>query len=121
MILVDTSVWVDHFRSRDAILTQLIVEGAILHHPFVTGELAVGNLHQRERTILMLRSLPQIEPVDEDEFFDFMTSASLHGTGLGFVDIHLLAAIDWSNGQKLWTRDRKMREQAERFDLYREP
>ena len=121
MILIDTSVWIDHFRTGSSALAYLIAEDRVVQHPFVTGELAVGNPNARQRTILLLRSLPRIEPVNEQQFHDFMDNSRLFGTGLGFVDIHLLAAVDAAPGSKIWTRDRRMQEQADRLGLSCDP
>jgi predicted nucleic acid-binding protein len=116
VIVIDTSIWVDHLRSADPRLTELVIERILLQHPFVTGEIAVGSLANRARTIRALRGLPQIEPVSDDDFHSFMEAAALHGSGLGFVDIHLLAATA-NAGVAVWTRDRRMLEQANRLGL----
>jgi predicted nucleic acid-binding protein len=120
VIVVDTSIWVDHLRSADLRVAELVIERVLLQHPFVTGEIAAGSLHNRARTIRALRGLPQIEPVSEDELHVFMEDTSLHGTGLGFVDIHLLAATAMA-GATVWTRDRRMLEQADRLGLTCDP
>ena len=120
MIVVDTSIWIDHLRIAIPVLNQLVADRQLLQHPFVTGEIAVGSLANRLRTIRALRGLPQIEPVSHDDFHAFMEEAELHGTGLGFVDIHLLAATTLS-GAAIWTRDRRMREQADRLKICCDP
>ena len=112
MILVDTSVWVDHFREPDQALSLQILESRIVQHPFVTGELAVGNLNPRARTIELLRCVPQLEVASDDAFHTFTTDRKLAGCGLGFVDIHLLAAT-MQSGVRLWTRDRRLFDQAD--------
>lgn len=120
MIVVDTSIWIDHLRSAVPRVTELAIERVLLQHPFVTGEIAVGSLPNRARTIRALRGLPQIEPVSDDDFHAFLVDFTLHGTGLGFVDIHLLAATAMA-GATVWTRDRRMLEQADRLGLACDP
>ena len=121
MIVVDTSVWVDHLRSADQKLSALIAEAGMLQHPYVTGEIVVGNLHNRNQVIRALRRLPQIDPVSEADFHAFTEETVAYGTGLGFVDIHLLAATAAFPGARLWTKDRRMREHAERLGLAQLP
>ena len=121
VIVIDTSIWVDHFRAPDSRLVRLIAHDGIVQHPFVTGEIVVGNLHRRDRAIWGLRNLPRLEPVDEAAFHDFLEAAELFGTGLGFVDIHLLAATATRDKAGIWTRDRRMKEHAERLGLLSEP
>ena len=116
MIVVDTSIWIDHLRSIVPRVNELVVERLLLQHPFVTGEIAVGSLPDRVRTLRALRGLPQIDPVSDDDFHSFMEDTGLHSTGLGFVDIHLLAATAKA-GATVWTRDRRMLEQADRLGL----
>ena len=121
MIVVDTSVWVDHLRSADQKLSTLIAEAGMLQHPYVTGEIVVGNLHNRNQVIRALRRLPRIDPVSEADFHAFTEETVAYGTGLGFVDIHLLAATAAFPGARLWTKDRRMREHAERLGLAQLP
>jgi predicted nucleic acid-binding protein len=120
VIVVDTSIWIDHLRSADPRVSELVIEGVLLQHPFVTGEIAVGSLPNGARTIRALRGLPLIEPVSDDDFHVFMEDTILHGTGLGFVDIHLLAATAKAEAS-LWTRDRRIWEQANRLGLTYDP
>lgn len=120
MIVVDTSIWIDHLRSAIPRLSDLVLERSLMQHPYVTGEIAVGALPNRARTIRALRGLPPIIPVSEDEFHAFLESQSLHGIGLGFVDIHLLAAVAQA-GASIWTRDHRMRAQAGRLGLLFDP
>jgi predicted nucleic acid-binding protein len=117
VILADTSTWIDHFRRSDLRLHDLARNGDICSHPFVTGELAAGSLHVRHRVLLMLRNLPQLEPVNESEYFDFLERHEVNGKGLGFVDIHLLAAAEQAGDVQVWTKDGRMLEQAERLGL----
>lgn len=121
MILADTSVWIDHFRKPDARLQQLVEGGRMCNHPFVTGELVAGSLHLRHRMILMLRALRQLPPIGESEFYEFLDQNRLHGIGLGFVDLHLLAAVSAFPGHTLWSRDIRLRDKAKSLGLAFQP
>lgn len=108
MILVDTSVWVDHLRSGDARLAGLLERGAVLGHPFVVGEIACGNLARRAVTLGLLQDLPMAVVADAHEVLVFLDHHQLHGKGLGYVDVHLLVATALTGGAALWTRDRRL-------------
>jgi predicted nucleic acid-binding protein len=115
-VLVDTSVWADHFRAADGQLSALLGAGMIRMHPFVLGELALGNLHDWRRTVDRLRALPSLPVVSHDFLLDHVAEQALVGTGIGFVDAHLLAAADLSR-TRLWTRDKRLHAHAERLGL----
>ena len=115
-IPVDTSIWADHFRSSDPALAALLVEGGVVMHPFVIGELAMGNLRQRDRTVAALDLLPKAPLAAQREFLDFVRDHDLGGTGLGFVDASLLVAASLG-GLLIWTRDRRLAERAEKLSL----
>lgn len=117
MILVDTSVWIDHLRSGNAVLAGLLEAGRVLVHPFVTGELALGNLRQRDVVLGALRGMPQANVATDDEVFRFIDESALYGLGIGYVDAHLLAAVRLTPGSSLWTRDGRLLAAAERVDL----
>ncbi len=108
MILVDTSVWVDHLRSGDARLADLLERGAVLGHPFVVGEIACGNLARRTVTLRLLQELPVALVAEAHEVLVFIDHHKLHGKGLGYVDMHLLVATALTGGATLWTRDRRL-------------
>ena len=108
MILVDTSVWVDHLRSGDARLADLLERGAVLGHPFVVGEIACGNLARRGVTLRLLQDLPMALVAEAHEVLVFIDHHKLHGKGLGYVDMHLLVATALTGGATLWTRDRRL-------------
>lgn len=116
MIIVDTSVWADHFRVRDAELVETMTSGRILQHPYVTAELALGNPSDRRAMIAVLGSFPQIAPQSFEPFIEFAERFSLGGTGIGFVDANLLASAAASQA-KVWTRDKRLAAQAERLGL----
>ena len=117
MILVDTSVWVEHLRSASAILSALLEDGGVLGHPFVLGELALGNLRQRDDILRALRRLPQATSASHLEVLQFIDREALYGRGIGYVDAHLLAAARLTVGSKLWTRDRRLQAVADQLGL----
>jgi len=108
VILVDTSVWVEHLRSASAILSALLDNGGVLGHPFVLGELALGNLRQRDDFLRALQRLPQATSASHLEVLQFIDREALYGRGIGYVDAHLLAAARLTADSKLWTRDRRL-------------
>ena len=108
MILVDTSIWIDHLRVRDDRLAQLLEAGQVLAHPFVTGELALGNLRNREEVLGALQDLPQAGVATEPEVLRFVGDKGLFGLGIGYIDAHLLAAVLLTPGSRLWSRDKRL-------------
>ena len=112
MIVVDTSIWIDHFKAPVAALEQLSRSEQILGHPFIIGELAVGYLHDWTGTIDALRQLLQAKVATEAEFLTLISTERLAATGLGFVDVHLLASCRITPGTRLWTRDKRLRASA---------
>ena len=112
MILVDTSVWVDHFRRSNAALVQALTLDLIMCHAFVIGELACGNLPRRAFTLQLLSALPRSPVARHDETMQLLREASLHGTGLGWVDMHLLCSAR-TTSSRLWTLDRTLASAAE--------
>lgn len=116
MVLVDTSVWVDHFRRRDKRLAELLENTLVLTHPLIIGELACGNLARRADVLGALHELPRVAPVDHDEALAFLENHALHGRGLGWIDLHLLAAARLA-GAALWTRDRRLADAAKSLTL----
>jgi predicted nucleic acid-binding protein len=121
VILVDTSVWVDHLRERNQSLSDLLEAGRVLSHPFVIGELALGRISQRGPILSALRDLPQTEVATSQEVLHFIEEQRLFGLGVGYVDVHLLAAIRLTAGAGLWTRDRRLYGVAERLGLMTTP
>lgn len=108
MILVDTSVWVDHLRSGSPLLTELLEQNRIFMHPMVLGELACGNLRNRRQLLQLLQSLDVLQAVSHDEALYFIEHNGLMGEGIGYVDVHLLASVALIAGAKLWTRDKRL-------------
>lgn len=117
MILVDTSVWVDHLRSDDTGLAVLLDSAGVLGHPHITGELALGSLSRREEVVGLLRRLPQAVRASDDEVLRLIESERLFGQGIGYVDAHLLAATRLTADARLWTRDRRLATVAERLGI----
>lgn len=117
MILVDTSVWIDHLRGGDPELAALLRVGQVLGHPWVTGELALGHLTQRGEILRLLGNLPQANSATAAEILTFVDTHRLFGLGIGYVDVHLLAATALSSGAQLWTRDKRLAAVAEEHGL----
>ncbi|MGE0313754.1 MAG: type II toxin-antitoxin system VapC family toxin [Lautropia sp.] len=108
MILVDTSVWVDHLRRGDAGLIARLGQTAVLMHPFVLGEIACGNLRDRAAVLELLQDLPAAIVAGPDEVLTFIERRALHGRGVGYVDVHLLTSVALMPGTRLWTRDLRL-------------
>lgn len=108
MILVDTSVWVDHFRRGEEALHSLLLRNEVLCHPFVTGELALGQLVNRAIILASLESLPQASMASDAEVRRFIEANRLHGSGIGYVDAHLVASARLANARGVWTRDKRL-------------
>lgn len=113
MILIDTSVWVDHLRRGDPRLVDLLERSIVIMHPFVVGEIACGSLHDRASIVELLQDLPAAAVAEGDEVLQFIDRHVLHGKGIGYVDVHLLASVTLTEGAKIWTRDKKLRLVAE--------
>ena len=107
MILVDTSVWIDHLRQKDDHLVITLLAGHVLIHPWVIGEIACGLIKDREQVLDLLRSLPLCSVALEDEVLLFIEQNKLMARGIGYVDVHLLASTKLS-GATLWTRDKRL-------------
>ena len=116
MILVDTSVWIDHLHRGEAPLARALEDGLVLMHPFVVGEIACGNLRQRAEVLDLLASLPPAATVSADEALGFIERRALMGRGIGYVDVHLLAAAALT-GVRLWTHDQSLARVANELGL----
>lgn len=114
MILVDTSVWVAHLRKAEEALQSLLNEGLVLSHPFVIGELACGNLKNRDEILALLDALPKAKLASHEEVLHLVSERKLYGKGLGWVDVHLVAAALLSQSP-LWTRDKTLASVAREF------
>jgi predicted nucleic acid-binding protein len=112
VILVDTSVWIDHLRRGDVGLQRLLESAEVLSHPFVVGELAMGNLKRREAILEALQNLPAAEKAHDDEVLRFVSDHALFGLGIGYIDAHLLASVRLTPSASLWTKDKRLAEIA---------
>jgi hypothetical protein len=117
LILVDTSVWIDHLRKDDAFLVELLDAGRVLTHPFVIGELALGHLRQRDVVLAALSALPHAEVAQEAEVLRFIDHKNLFGRGIGYVDAHLLAAARLTAEAEFWTKDSRLHQVAHGLGL----
>lgn len=108
MILVDTSVWIDHFRKGLPQLVMLLEQNFVLAHPFVLGELACGNLTSRTETLGLLYNLPAAPRASDAEALAFIEANRLMGKGIGFIDAHLLASAALGADTRLWTHDKRL-------------
>jgi hypothetical protein len=108
MILVDSSIWIDHLRAGEPALAELLDAGRVLTHPFVVGELACGNLKNRNGVLSLLQDLPAALVATDEEVLFFIERRGLMGKGIGYVDAHLLAAISVTGTGRLWTRDKRL-------------
>ncbi|CAN5207989.1 type II toxin-antitoxin system VapC family toxin [soil metagenome] len=108
MILVDTSVWIDHLRAGEPLLAEMLNTGSVLTHPFVIGELACGNLRDRQTLLSLLRKLPLAAAANDEEMLFFIEEHRLMGRGIGYIDAHLLAAVSLAGTALLWTRDKPL-------------
>jgi predicted nucleic acid-binding protein len=117
VILVDTSVWIDHLRMGNTKLASLLGDGSVLTHPFVIGELALGDFRHRRATLEDLADLPEAVVATDTEVLGLIDRHSLFGRGVGYVDVHLLAATRLTPGASLWTRDRRLHFVADALGL----
>lgn len=121
MILADTSIWIDHLRRGDPRLALLLGRAGVVMHECVFGEIALGSLRHRDRTLTELRALPFAVQADNREVQALIERLPLHGLGIGlgigYVDAHLLASIRLTPGTLLWTRDRRLHAAADRLGI----
>lgn len=117
LILVDTSVWVDHLHRPETMLSNLIAADQCVLHPFVLAEIALGNLPRWDQTVTKLRKLRSMDPLPPPDLLQAIQDLSMQGSGLGLVDAHLLAAAVSRPGMLLWSRDRRLAARAEALSL----
>jgi hypothetical protein len=117
MLLADTSVWIDHFRSADQALIRELENNAIAMHPFVAGELALGPLPNRKKVLAYLDHLPQLRAASQAEIRQMIEARSLHNRSIGLIDAHLLASVLINPGTQLWTRDASLKKTAAKFGI----
>jgi hypothetical protein len=117
MILVDTSVWIDHFRRRDLRLEDMLRTKIIVTHEFVIGEIALGRFLARRNVLLAMQLLPIAATVSGPDVLSFVETHNVAGTGIGYVDVHLLASVSLDRRMRLWTRDRRLEVAASSIGL----
>jgi predicted nucleic acid-binding protein len=115
-VLVDTSVWIDHFRTRNARLSELLEAGQVWIHPFTIGELACGSLSQRRKILMLLSALPGVPEAGHDEVMDFVETNALFSKGLGWIDMHLLRSAQILQ-LPFWTLDKRLAAAAHELGL----
>jgi predicted nucleic acid-binding protein len=108
MILVDTSVWIEHLRRGTPALAGVLEHGEVMTHPFVLGELACGNLKNRGEVLRLLGDLPEAPVATDPEALAFIEQRALMGRGIGYIDVHLLASVVLDGAARLWTRDKRL-------------
>ncbi len=109
MILADSSVWIDHLNKSDPIFFRLLQEAQVFVHPFVVGEIALGNLTNRSIQLSHMKLLPFADAATDDEVLAMIERHALFGSGIGYIDAHLLASARLSS-LTLWTRDKRLRQ-----------
>jgi predicted nucleic acid-binding protein len=108
VILVDTSAWIDHLRSRSTALSEALEREEVVTHPFVIGELACGSLQRRREVLDLLAKLPTATVASDEEVLLFIEQRRLMGKGIGYIDAHLLAAVSLTEGSQLWSHDKSL-------------
>jgi predicted nucleic acid-binding protein len=117
MILVDTSIWIDHLSKSDETMYTLLHQRRVLSHPLVIGEIAMGSFRRRNSILAELESLPLPVIAEHEEVLRFIAAGKLYGLGIGYIDAHLLAAVQLTPGTTLWTRDKRLLQVATSFKL----
>ena len=117
MILVDTSIWIDHLRSADAKLQTLLQNDQVVTHPFIRLELALGSIVGRETVLADLALLPQAPVVASEELFSLIEHKMLYRRGIGLTDLQLLCCALFDRSISIWTRDRRLGEIANELGL----
>lgn len=118
MILADTSVWIEHFRSGSSQLQKGLNQGQIVIHPWIIAELALGSLRERTRTLALLDSLPQLRVAQMSELRIMIEARRLYNLGIGLTDAHLIASVLLSPPTLLWTKDKHLRKVAEALGIH---
>ena len=118
MILANTSVWIDHFRSGNKDLQKALNSGQIVIHPWIITELALGSLRDRGKTLAMLDLLPQVRVARMSELRLMIEARHLYNLGIGLTDAHLIACVFLNPPTLLWTRDKRLRKVAETLAIH---
>lgn len=117
MILVDSSIWIDHLRSSDAALAGFLSSGRVLVHPFVIGEIALGHMRNRSSVVRDIARQTHANVASDAEVLHLIEREQLFGTGIGYIDVHLLASVRLTPQSQLWTRDKRLRDIAKRMKI----
>lgn len=117
MILIDTSIWIDHFRVGNTHLSTLLDQQQVLIHPMIIGELACGNLKNRTEILSLLQNLPTTQEASNTEVLYFIEQNKLMGRGVGFIDFHLLSSVALTQQTSLWTGDKRLQKVAQAINL----
>lgn len=117
MIIVDTSIWIDHLHKGDKVMHQLLAEDAVMLHPFVLGELALGSLRNRKKVLAELETIPAAPMVAIEDVLELIEQRGLSGSGIGLIDAHLVASTLLDADDLLWTKDRRLASVAERLGI----
>jgi predicted nucleic acid-binding protein len=120
MVLADTSIWVSHFRDKNPPHKSLLMEGMIVCHPFVIGDLACGNLRNRKEILSLLEALPEATEASHEEILRLIETNQLMGIDLDYIDVHLLASALLSTAL-LWTKDKHLKEAANQLNIAYHP
>ncbi len=118
MILADTSIWIDHLRSGNEELRELLNQGKVVIHPFIVAELALGSLRERTKILALLDLLPQVRVAQVGEVRLMIEARQLDSLGIGLVDAHLIASVFLDSSTRLWTRDKRLRKAAEGLGIH---
>ena len=116
MVIVDTSIWVDHLRTGNKHLEKLLLNAKVISHEFIIGELACGILKNRSEILTLLQALPHAPTIDHQEFLHFIDMHQLMGRGIGLVDIYLLGSAQLAN-VSIWTADSRLKAAAKSLNL----
>ncbi|MFM0222076.1 type II toxin-antitoxin system VapC family toxin [Paraburkholderia dipogonis] len=117
MILVDTSVWIDHIGRSEPILVELLLHDRVRIHPYVIGEISLGSLRDRPAVLRALNDLPRVPVATPDEVLFLVERQHLFGRGIGYVDASLLASAKLQPGVTIWTRDKRLKKIADELAL----
>ena len=112
MVLVDTSVWIDHLRNGNAVLAELLEQNGVVMHPLVLGELACSNLRNRSQLLQLWQNLDSLREINHKEALYFIEHHGLMGKGVGYIDVHLLASVILDANSQLWTLDKRFAQVA---------
>ena len=117
MILADTSVWVNHLRSRDSEMENLLGNGQIAMHPYIVAEIALGSLHNRRKILEEMEMLLEVRVAKLNEVRHMIEAHTLYSKGIGLTDAHLIASCLLTPGTQLWTRDGALKKVAKALGI----